>query len=129
MTAKQGYNQYKQMSVLTSSRGQVLILLYEAAIQNVKKATLYLEKKDWAGKGHHILKAHDILNELVNSLDFDAGGDIARNLERLYNFMIEQLIKANIEHSKEALQTVQKLLETLLSGWREAVGQTQKGGN
>lgn len=117
------------MSVMTSSRGQVLILLYEAAIQNVKKATLCLEKKDWAGKGTHILKTHDILNELVNSLNFEAGGDIARNLERLYNFMIEQLVKANVEHSKESLQTVQKLLETLLSGWREAIQQIQKGGN
>ena len=123
MAGHPGYHQYKQQAVLTASRGKVLILLYEAAVQNVKKATLCLEKKDLNGKSTHILKTHDILNELTNSLDFDAGGDIARNLERLYNFMVEQLIQANLQNSKEALQMVLKLLETLLSGWRVAVEQ------
>jgi flagellar protein FliS len=55
------------------------------------------------------------------------GGDIARNLERLYNFMTETLVKANLENSKQHLETVQKLMETLLSGWREAVKQVNQG--
>ena len=66
-------------------------------------------------------KAHDIINELLNTLDFEVGGNIAKDLERLYNFMTEQLVKANLDSSKEPLQTVQKLLETLLEGWKGAV--------
>lgn len=122
-----GANQYKNTAIKTANRGQLLIMLYEAAIKNVKKATLALEEKNHAQKGTAIGKAHDIINELSNTLDFEVGGDIARNLERLYNFMTEQLVKANIENNKEPLIAVQKLLETLLSAWREAVDQVNKG--
>jgi flagellar protein FliS len=121
-----GANQYKQMSVKTANRGQILLMLYEAAIQNVKKASLAIDRKDLAAKGAAIGKAHDIVNELLNTLDFESGGNIARDLERLYNFIIEQLVKANIENSKVSLQTVQRLLETLLSGWRGAVEQMNR---
>ncbi len=127
MASNYGANQYKQMSVLTASRGKILLLLYEAAIQNVKKATFYLDKKDLAQKGVHIVKTHDIINELTNSLNFEMGGDIARELERLYNFMTEQLVKANLENSKAALESVRKNLETLYSGWKTAVEQVEKG--
>lgn len=127
MAGNQGANQYKQMAIKTANRGQLLLMLYEAAIQNLKKATLALEKKDIAGKGVAIGKAHDIVNELLNTLDFEVGGDIARDLERLYIFMIEQLIKANFENNKDPLIHVQKIMENLLSAWREAVDQVNKG--
>jgi flagellar protein FliS len=118
-----GANQYKQTAVKTANRGQIVIMLYEAAIQNVKKAAVAIDQKDIPGKGVAIGKAHDIINELLNTLDFEVGGNIAKDLERLYNFMTEQLVKANMEISKEPLQTVQKLLETLLEGWKGAVNQ------
>jgi flagellar secretion chaperone FliS len=127
MAGNQGANQYKQMAVKTANRGQILIMLYEAAIQNVKKAADALDKRDIAAKGVAIGKAHDIINELMNTLDFEIGGNIARDLERLYAFMTEQLVKANLENSKAYLENVQKLLEKLLSGWREAVKQVNTG--
>jgi flagellar secretion chaperone FliS len=122
-----GANQYKQMAVKTANRGQILIMLYEAAVQNVKKATAAIDAKDIAGKGVAIGKVHDIINELLNTLDFEVGGQIAIDLERLYNFMTEQLIQANMDGSKEKLGSVQKLLETLLDGWRAAVIEANKG--
>jgi flagellar secretion chaperone FliS len=122
-----GANQYKQMSVKTASPGQILILLYEAAIRNVKKASECLDRKDIPGKGIAIGKAHDIINELTNTLNHEVGGDIARDLERLYNFMTEQLVRANAGNSKEPLVAVLKNLETLLEGWKVAISQVQKG--
>ena len=126
MAGNQGANQYKQMAIKTATPGQVLIMLYEGAIQHVKKATICIETKDIAGKGKHIGKAHDIVNELTNTLNFEVGGEIAHDLERLYNFMSGQLVKANMESTKEPLLAVQKLLETLLAGWKVAVQQAQK---
>jgi flagellar protein FliS len=123
-----GAKQYKQTAVKTANRGQIVLMLYEAAIQNVKKATIAMDKKDLATKGMAIGKAHDIINELLNTLDPEVGGKIAEDLERLYNFMIEQLMKANMENVKEPLLSVQKLLETLLEGWRVAVEQVNKTG-
>ncbi len=121
-----GAGQYKQMQVKTANRGQILIMLYEAAIQNVKKASLALDKKDLAAKGVAIIKTHDIINELLNTLDFEVGGQIAKDLERLYNYVTEQLLKANIENSKEALLSVEKTLTTLLDGWRVAVQEVNR---
>ena len=129
MSNQHGANQYKQMSIKTANRGQILIMLYEAAIRHVKKAAIAIEQKDIGAKGVAIGKAHDIINELNATLNFEIGGDIALNLERLYNFMAEQLVKANIENSKASLEIVQKNLETLLEGWRIAVTQVNLAPN
>ncbi len=127
MGNRHGAQQYKQTSVATANKGQILVMLYEAAIRNLKRAIECTESKDYAGKGAALGKVHDIVSELTATLDHKTGGHIAQDLERLYNFMIEQLLKANIENSVEAMRSVQKLLETLLEGWRGAVEQVNKG--
>jgi len=121
-----GANQYRQTAVKTAHPGQILIMLYEAAIRNVKKAIICIDQNDVAGKGQAIVKAHDIVNELMNTLNFDIGGQVARDLERLYGYMSEQLLKANLNNSKEPLESVLKNLETLLSAWKVAVLEVQK---
>lgn len=127
MAGNYGANQYKQTSIKTANRGQILIMLYEAAVQNVKKASAAIDRNDVPAKGAAIGKAHDIVNELMNTLDFEVGGNIARDLERLYNFITEQLVAANMESSKEKLAAILKILETLLDAWRVAVDQVNKG--
>lgn len=117
----QATSAYKTAQVTSASRGQVLILLYEAAIQHCKKAQTAIEAKDLVAKGTHIGKVHDIVNELATTLDHKIGGAIAQDLERLYNFMIEQLIQANSQNAVAPIAAVQKLLETLLDAWRVAV--------
>lgn len=121
-----GAKNYKQMQITTASPAQILIMLYEGAIQNVKKAILAIEQKNMAEKGKWIGKTHDIINELTVSLNHEVAGQIAKDLERLYNFMVTQLLKANVENDREALVAVQKNLETLLDGWKGAVSQFQK---
>lgn len=129
MVSNYGANQYKQTAIKTANRGQLLLMLYEEAIRNVKKASLAIDKKDLVLKGKAIGKTHDIINELLNTLDHEIGGKIAEELERLYNFIIEKLVKANVENSKEHLLASQKILETLYSGWKEAVASvTNEGG-
>lgn len=117
------YGAYKKTAIATANRGALLIMLYEAAVQNIRKAILAIENKDVAKKGVAIGKAHDIINELSNTLDFEVGGNIATDLERLYHYMTEQLVKANLENSKEPLENVKKLMETLLAAWKQAVSQ------
>jgi len=125
--SKFGAQQYKQTHITTANRGQILLMLYEAAIRNVQRAIDCIEKKDIPGKGMAIGKTHDIISELTSTLDHNVGGKIAQDLERLYNFMTEQLLQANLENSGEKLAAVKKLLENLLEGWRGAVEQVNKG--
>lgn len=123
-----GANQYKQTAVKTANRGQILIMLYEGAIKHLKLAMLAMDRKDLPAKGMAIGKAHDIINELNNSLDHSVGGKVAADLERLYTFMGEQLVQANLKNEKAPLETCLKLLDNLLSAWKQAVTQVNSPG-
>lgn len=119
-------NAYRQTAVTTASREQVLIMLYEGAIKHLKKAAECCQSKDLAAKGVAVGKAHDIINELSNSLDFNVGGEIAKNLERLYGFAIDQIIQGNMNNDPEKFDAARKVLENLLEGWKGAISQLKQ---
>lgn len=121
-----GYGAYKKASITTASPGQILIMLYEAAIKHLKKAQACIDAKDIPGKGLAIGKVTDIVNELNATLNFEVGGQVAKDLEALYNFITNELLKANLNNDKEQLGRVIKILENLLEGWRGAVSQVMK---
>jgi flagellar protein FliS len=119
-------NAYRQTAVTTASREQVLIMLYEGAIKFLRRASECVAKNDLAGKGVAVGKAHDIINELSNSLDHTVGGEISKNLEQLYGFMIEQIIQGNLNNDSARFDQTRKLLENLLEGWKGAVEQLKQ---
>lgn len=123
---KYGLNKYKQTSIGTASRGQVLLMLYEGCIKFCQQAIDAIHQKKLAEKGNCILKIQDILNELSVTLNHDIGGDVSRELERLYLFMIDQITDANIRNDPKPLEVTQKLLQTLYEGWKGAVEQSNK---
>jgi flagellar protein FliS len=112
---------YKTTSIQSASREKILLMLYEGAIKFIKLAIQGIEKNNIKDKCENIGRAYDIILELNNTLDHKVGGEVATRLEQLYQYMIEQLIKANTKSDVEALKTVQKLLETLHEGWVQAV--------
>jgi flagellar protein FliS len=118
---KNGHLKYKQTSVQSASREKILLLLYEGAIRYMKQALIAIDNKDIAGRGTNIGRAFDIVNELNNTLNHEAGPDIAMNLEQLYMFISEQLTKANATGQKKPLEDGLKIMETLYSGWVEAI--------
>lgn len=118
---KAAYQKYKTTSVQSASREKLLLMLYEGAIRFIKQAILAVDKKDIAGRGMNIGRAYDIVVELSNTLNFEAGGDLAKNLEQLYMFITEQLTKANVKNDKKPLEDALKIMETLYSGWVGAV--------
>jgi flagellar protein FliS len=118
---KNAYQKYKSTSIQSAGREKLLLLMYEGAIKFVKKAILACEKKDIAERGHNIGRAYDVILELMNTLDHNVGGEISKNLERLYMYMTDQLTKANIKGDAEPLRDVLKLLEVLHDGWVQAI--------
>ncbi|MCC6278625.1 MAG: flagellar export chaperone FliS [Oligoflexia bacterium] len=121
MSQQKAFQKYKQTSVTSASREKLLLMLYEGAIKFIKKAVIACETKDIAGRGYNIGKAYDIIMELNNTLNFEVGGELARNLERLYTFMTDELTKANATGQVQHLHTVLKLIETLNDGWVQAI--------
>ncbi len=123
MSNNYGFNKYKQTSVTTASKGQVLLMLYEGAIKFTKLALEALKMKDIAKKGEYVLRVHDIVNELSLSLNHEVGGQISKELERLYMFIVDQLTEGNIKNDPKNFENALKILETLHEGWQGAVKQ------
>lgn len=116
-----GLGAYKKTSVETASKEQILLMLYQAAIKNCKKAIEAIEQKNIAKKGEYIGKMQDIIVELSNSLDFEVGGDVAKELSSLYDYLLYASTQANIKIEKSHLEGCLKVLNTLYEGWTEAI--------
>lgn len=126
MSSNAAYKKYKETSITSASREKLLLMMYEGAIKFTKKAILDIEQNNIPGKCENIGRAYDIILELNNTLDHKVGGQLAAQLEQLYMFMTEQLVKANINNDINALKSVLKLLDTLYEGWKQAVEKIKK---
>lgn len=115
------YSQYQKTQVTTASREKVLLMLYEGAIRFTKHAHAAMKQKKIAEKGKYVSKATAIISELMATLDFKAGGQLAVDLENLYVFMIDKLIEGNIKNDPECLAHVEKLLLTLYEAWKDVI--------
>ena len=129
MSQQKAFQKYKQTSVTSASREKLLLMMYEGAIKFTKRAIVACETKDIAERGLNIGRAYDIIMELNNTLNFEIGGDISRNLEQLYMFMTEQYTKANATGDVVPLHTVLKILNTLNDAWVKAIDSLKKQRN
>ena len=116
-----GLGAYKKTSIQTATKEEILLQLYQAAIRNCKKAMQAIDNKQIAKKGEYIGKLQDIVIELNYSLDFEVGGDIAKELASLYDYMIYSTTQANIKIDSAPLVGVLEVLQTLYNGWHEAI--------
>ncbi|ATH06470.1 flagellar export chaperone FliS [Halobacteriovorax marinus] len=121
-----GLGAYKKTSIHTASKEQILLMLYQAAIKSCKKAIEAIGEKNIPAKGEHIGKLQDIVIELNNSLDFEVGGDIAKELSSLYDFILFSSTQANIKIDAEPLEGCLNVLTTLYEGWGEAIKTLRK---
>lgn len=105
---------------------KLILMLYEGALLAVADAKTHMLRNETAQKGESISKAITIIeNGLKASLDVKAGGDIARNLSMLYDFMINKLLLANLKNKLSALDEVNRLLSELNDAWKQIGNQTK----
>ncbi|MCB9060415.1 MAG: flagellar export chaperone FliS [Halobacteriovoraceae bacterium] len=116
-----GLGAYKKTSIHTASKDQILLMLYQAAIKNCKKAMEAIDNHELAKKGEHIGKLQDIVMELSNSLDFEVGGEVSQELASLYDFILHASTQANIKIDKTPLIGCLNVLNTLYAAWVEAI--------
>lgn len=114
---------YQTQSVLTTNPGNLVLMLYDGVDRFLSQALDAHAETDEVARiqkmNTSILKAQNILVELRANLDFDAGGDYARDLDRLYDYYIRRLFQANLHKSAEPIQEVVRLVGELRSGWAE----------
>jgi flagellar protein FliS len=118
---KAGYGAYKGAQSETNDKGKLVIVTYDVAIKHSKLALeAFDDKKRIEERAKHIFKVQDALEELQVSLNMEAGGEIAANLFKLYTYMFNATIEANIHTDKAKLEEVLRYLETLREAWNQA---------
>lgn len=113
---------YLESRILSASPLDLVNILYEQAILEVEQARQSLARRDVAARSRSISKAIAIIGELQISLDYEAGGEIAANLGRLYQYIRAQLTAGNVRQSDAPLGEVASLLESLGDAWRAIAG-------
>jgi len=112
---------YLATQVETTTQGELLIMLYEAAIKFLKRAKIEIDNKDFAKKGIYISKAMAIIHELSESLNKEKGGAITPKLSQLYMFCTSQLVKANIRLDNKMIDEVINILDGIRSAYAQIV--------
>ena len=126
MPISKGYAAYQNTNIKTASQGKLVVLLYEAAVKNLKNAESLIDEENKIKPsnmekfGKFLQKAQAIITELQVSLDMEKGGEIAKNLMSLYIYFNQELISVNINHDKTKLEYIEQQMSELLKAWKEA---------
>ena len=104
---------------------QVVQVMLDAVLCRINEASGHIERGEVAQKGEKIGKALAIIEALMLGLDKDRGGDLAENLERLYDYASRTLLKANLENRPDLLKEVVSLLREIKLGW-DGIAETAK---
>ncbi|MCU0793099.1 MAG: flagellar export chaperone FliS [Opitutaceae bacterium] len=115
---------YQAQSILTASPGQLVLLMYDGALRFLAqaRAAFALPEDDFTRIqkiNTSLVRAQAILAELRANLDFASGGEIATNLDRLYDYHLRRLHEANLRKDESAVAEVEGLVRTLRDGWAE----------
>lgn len=119
------FNQYLTTQVNSASPEELLLMLYNGAIRFLKEAEEAMREGRVAQQGMCISRTIAILNELSATLDHRIGGEISENLERLYTYMCNELLQANIHDDSQRLAGVITMLSGLRDTWVKAVEQVR----
>lgn len=126
MNAMAAMRQYQsvntQAKAVDASPHRLIQMLMDGGMTRLAQARGAMERQQHALKGELIGKAIGIIGGLRSGLDLQQGGDLAQNLDNLYDYMVRRLSEANVNNSIEPLDEVAGLLRDIKSGW-DAIAQ------
>jgi flagellar secretion chaperone FliS len=126
MNATAAMKQYQTVNnkaqILEASPHRLIQMLMEGGLSRLAQARGAMTREQTALKGDLISKAIAIICGLREGLDMQKGGEVASNLDSLYEFMVLRLIEANVKNEPEILDEVADLLRNIKAGW-DAIGE------
>lgn len=111
---------YFVQQVTTATPAMLTAMLFDAAVANAQIAIDHLDEARSQQARRFLIKAQEIVLELRTALDHDAGGELAGNLERIYDFVYRQLIAASVRGEVRAARDAHEILSGLRDTWRTA---------
>lgn len=109
------FRTYKQQGVLTANPLELVVMLYDGGIKQLKIASIAIEEKEYEQANNAMQKAQRIIMELMNSLDLRF--PIAKELMMLYEFMMREISSANAAKDTERVGDIIQLLNELKDAW------------
>lgn len=126
MNAMAALRQYQHVNThaqaVEATPHRLIQMLMEGGLTRLAQARGAMERGQVALKGELIGKAIGIIGGLRNGLDLNAGGELAENLDNLYEYMVMRLLEANLKNVSEPLDEVAYLLRNVKTGW-DAIAQ------
>ena len=117
---------YKKSVIQTTDKVQIIMMLYDGAVNHLKLARQDIENGDIMSKGARLSKATAIITELSNSLDMEKGGEISKNLRSIYDFVLKRLIQANLRNDIKAIDEAYEVISIIRDGWREMMSRMRQ---
>jgi flagellar protein FliS len=120
--------EYQAVHIATASPMELVLMLYDEAIRSLDKAEAAFAIKDPSRIeqiGNNVLHTQDVITELAISLDMEKGGEIAHNLQRLYDFMLRHLSQSDVKKDLKGICDVRKMLCDLKEAWSEVAKKEQ----
>ena len=119
MALPNAYSQYNNSKVLTASPAELTLMLYDGTVRFCNIAILAIEQKDIEKAHNNIMKTQRIIDHLRQTLDFKY--PVAQDFERMYVYISQRLLEANIKKDKEILEEVNTHLRAIRDNWKEVM--------
>lgn len=124
MPARNPFAEYTTNKILTASPAEVTLMLYEGAIKFCNIAILAIEQNDMEKAHTNIKKTQRIIEEFRNTLDRKY--EVAEDFDRIYTYLLQRLVEANIKKDKEILEEVNTHLRSVRDTWKEVMKRCNK---
>ncbi|RKL68375.1 flagellar protein FliS [Salipaludibacillus neizhouensis] len=119
MAVNNPYAKYKQSSVETKSAGELTLMLYDGCLKFIKRAEKALNEKNMEEKNTNLMKAQNIIRELMVTLNTDV--NVSQNMMQMYDFIMSKLIEANTGNDLEALSQAEQFVLDFRDTWKEVI--------
>ena len=125
MNVAESCKSYRQVATLTASPGQLVVMLYDAAIHSLERAMVGFEKDDPLEFNltihNNVMHAQEVINELNSSLNLAVGGEFALTMRQLYIYMNNRLSESNVRKEPTGIREVMDRLTVLRDAWAETL--------
>ncbi len=113
--------EYLKVKIQTASKEQLVLMLMDGVLRFSEQGRVAIENKDIEKKQFSLVRSQDIIIELLSGLNHELGGEISKNLSRLYTYAIKRLVEANIKNDTTCIDDIQNIFRNLREAWAIAM--------
>lgn len=118
-TMQNAYATYQNSKIMTATPAELTLMLYEGAIKFCNIAIMGVEQRDIPKAHNNIRKVQNIITEFRETLNHDY--PVAEDFEKVYSYLSDRLVEANIKKDKEILEEVLTHLRTMRDTWKQVM--------